>query len=215
MLQNLEAIIFDLDGTMIDSMGIWKQIDIDYLSRFGYELPEDLQKCLEGMCFHDTAIYMKDRFNIDDPVDKIEDDWNKMAEQKYRDEIELKDGVLTLLNYAKAHNIKLGIATSNSKHLVTTLLKAKNVYDYFEVVLTGCDTLKSKPDPEVYLTAAKRLNVNPKNCLVFEDVVAGITAGKNAGMKVCAVDDSYSLGQRKDKEELADYFIYSYNDITL
>lgn len=215
MLQNLEAIIFDLDGTMIDSMGIWKQIDIDYLNRFGYELPKDLQKCLEGMCFHDTAIYMKDRFNIDDPVDKIEDDWNKMAEQKYRDEIELKDGVLTLLNYAKAHNIKLGIATSNSKHLVTTLLKARNVYDYFEVVLTGCDTLKSKPDPEVYLTAAKRLNVNPKNCLVFEDVVAGITAGKNAGMKVCAVDDSYSLGQRKDKEELADYFIYSYNDITL
>lgn len=213
MLQNIEAIIFDLDGTLINSMGIWKQIDIDYLAKFGHELPDDLQQCLEGMCFHDTALYIKKRFNILDSVDTIENDWNLMAEQKYKDEIDLKEGALELINYAIANKIKLGIATSNSKHLVNTFLDSKSIKDKFDIILTGCDTMKSKPDPEVYLTAARKLNANPLNCLVFEDVVPGILAGKNAGMKVCAVDDEYSLAQRKQKQDLADYYIYSYKEI--
>lgn len=213
MFRNIEAIIFDLDGTLIDSMGIWKDIDIEYLAKFGYELPSNLQECLEGKCFHDTAIYFKERFNIKDSIETIENDWNQMAEDKYKNEIFLKDGVIELLKYAKKNNIKLGIATSNSKHLVTTFLKSRKIYDMFDAILTGNETKLSKPNPEVYLKVASLLNISPNKCLVFEDVIPGIMAGKNAGMRVCAVDDTYSYSQREEKLRLADYYIYSYRDI--
>ena len=82
--ENIKAVIFDLDGTLLDSMWIWKQIDIDYLSKFGLELPPDLQTAIEGMSFSETAVYIKNRFNIPDSLDKMKSDWNEMAENEGR-----------------------------------------------------------------------------------------------------------------------------------
>ena len=213
MFKDTEAFIFDLDGTLVDSMGIWKEIDIEYLSSKEIPFPEDLQKDLEGMCFHDTARYFKKRFNIEDPCDAIEKTWNDMAEYKYSHEVDLKKGVMDVISYAKDKGIKLGIATSNSRRLTNALLKAKGLEHTFDYVLTGCESLKSKPDPEIYLTAASALDVSPDKCLVFEDIVAGIMAGKNAGMRVCCVDDKYSDYCKDEKVKLSDYYIYSYDDI--
>lgn len=213
MFKNIDAFLFDMDGTLIDSMGVWKEIDIEFLARFGYDLPDDLQKCLEGLCFHDTAVYMHKRFELPISVEEMKQCWNDMALYKYTHSVEPKPGVIDLLKYAKANGIKLGIATSNSRLLTDAFLNSKGMMDYFDFVLTGCDTFKSKPDPEVYLTVADKLNVDPKRCLVFEDVVAGIMAGKNAGMKVCAVEDEYSAYCRDDKKRLSDYYLNSYNEI--
>ena len=79
ILDNKKAVIFDLDGSLVDSMWIWKQIDIDYLGRFGYVLPDTLQEELEGKSFKETAIYIKERFSIEDSIEKMMDDWNEMA----------------------------------------------------------------------------------------------------------------------------------------
>lgn len=213
MFDNIDAFLFDMDGTLIDSMGVWREIDIEYLARYNQTLPDDLQKCIEGMCFHDTAIYMKKRFNIPDDIETIKNTWNEMALYKYSHSVAVKEGVLELLQYAKEKGIKTAIATSNSRILTKALLDAKGLAPYFDCVLTGCDSLKSKPDPEIYSTVAKRLNADPKKCIVFEDIVAGIMAGKNAGMRVVGVYDKYSLYCDKEKMELSDFYIYSYNDI--
>lgn len=213
MFNDIDALIFDLDGTLVDSMGIWHDIDVEYLARFGLSVPDDLQKEIEGMCFLDTAKYFKKRFNISDDLDDIMKAWNDMTEYKYSHSVPLKDGVLKLLEFGRSKGYKLGIATSNSRKLTELLLEAKGLTNTFDYVLTGCDSLKSKPDPEIYLTAASKLNVRPERCLVFEDIVPGILAGKNAGMKVCAIDDEYSSYARADKMKLSDYYLYSYNDI--
>ena len=213
MFKDTEAFIFDMDGTLVDSMGLWKDIDVEYLSSKDIPFPENLQKDLEGMCFKDTAKYFKKRFKIEDSLETIETTWNDMAEYKYSHEVDLKQGVLDILSFAKENGIKLGIATSNSRRLTDALLKAKGLDDTFDYVLTGCESLKSKPDPEIYLTAAAALGVKPEKCLVFEDIVAGIMAGKNAGMRVCCVDDKYSAYCLEDKKKLSDYYIYSYEDI--
>ena len=215
MFDNIDTLIFDMDGTLINSMGIWKEIDIEYLGSLSIPLPDDLQKAIEGMCFKDVAVYMKKRFNINDSIDHIQEIWTEMAEYKYGHEVKLKDGVKDFLKAAKEKGFKLGIATSNSRHLTDIALKALEIDIFFDYVLTGCDTLKSKPDPEIYLTAAKGLNADPSKCLVFEDIIPGIMAGKNAGMKVCCVDDYYSEYCRAEKTDLADYYIYSYGDIIL
>lgn len=213
MLQNIKAVIFDLDGTLVDSMGIWKEIDIEYLGRFGIELPPCLQTEIEGKSFTETAQYFKKRFGLPDSIEKMKSDWNQMAFHKYAYEVPLKPGVLEFLTYLKERGIKMGIATSNSRELAEAIAGRFGFLDYMSCLLTGCDVRKGKPAPDVYLNVAERLSVDPKDCLVFEDVTAGIMAGKNAGMKVCAVEDEYSALNREEKKQLADYYIQDYLEL--
>lgn len=213
MLQNIEAVIFDLDGTLIDSMWLWKAIDIAYLGRFGIELPETLQDEIEGMSFSETAAYFKERFNLIDSTQQIKADWNEMAGSYYREQVTLKNGVMELLEYLKAKDIKMGIATSNSKELVMQIIERFDIGHYFFTIRTSCEVEKGKPAPDVYLKVAEDLAVNPSSCLVFEDVMNGVKAGRNAGMKVCAVYDEFSKGIKDQLVELADYYIHDFKVI--
>ena len=209
----VKAVIFDLDGSLVDSMWIWKAIDIEYLGKFGIELPPDLQDSIGGKSFTETAIYFKERFQISDSLEQIKEDWNRMAYDKYANEVPLKPGVREFLNYCREHQIRLGIATSNSRELVDNIVRTHDLADYFDCVMTGCEVAKGKPAPDIYLAVAKQLEVAPADCLVFEDIVQGIQAGKAAGMQVCAVDDAFSRAQEKEKRNLADYYIHHYNEV--
>ncbi|MGN0377765.1 MAG: HAD family hydrolase [Suilimivivens sp.] len=215
MLKDIKAVLFDLDGTLIDSMWVWREIDVEYLGKFGITLPEGLQGDIEGMSFSETASYVKERFQIPDDTDTIKADWNKMAWDKYTHEVPLKEGAREFLDHCRKNNIKLGIATSNSRELVDNIIKVHGLENYFSGVVTGCEVEKGKPAPDVYLEAARRCGVAPSHCLVFEDIVPGILAGKAAGMRVCAVEDAYSLSQKEDKQRAADYYIKDYFDIAM
>lgn len=207
MLHNIEAVIFDLDGSLVDSMWMWKQIDIEYLGKFGIGLPEGLQSDIEGMSFSETAEYFKKRFDLADPVEKIKEDWNAMAWDKYSYEVPLKNGVEDFLDVCRNRGILLGIATSNSRELVEQIVMVHGLDNYFSCIMTGCDVAKGKPAPDIYLAVARELGVAPEQCLVFEDIIPGIQAGKAAGMRVCAVEDAYSISQKEDKIRAADYYI--------
>lgn len=213
MLKNKKAVIFDLDGTLVDSMWMWKAIDIEYLGKFGIPLPPTLQKDIEGMSFSETAVYFKETFQIPDSLDEIKADWNQMAYDKYTKEVTLKNGAGEFLEQCKKNGIRLGIATSNSRELVDATLKALKIRDYFDCVMTACEVTKGKPAPDIYLAVAEKIGVNPMECLVFEDIEMGILAGKNAKMEVCAVEDEFSMDQIELKQELADYYIKDYFEI--
>lgn len=213
MLENIDAVIFDMDGTLVDSMWMWRSIDIEYLGSFGIEMPENLQKAIEGMSFSETAVYFKQHFKLKDSLDQIKSDWNRMAWEKYRTQVPLKDGVRELLEYLQANNIPTGIATSNSRELTELILETHGLKGYFATVRTSCEVAKGKPSPDIYLLAAKDLGVEPSRCLVFEDILQGIMAGKNAGMKVCAVYDEHSQKDTKEKIRLADYYVNSMREV--
>lgn len=213
--EKIKAVIFDLDGTLVDSMGMWKKIDIEFLGRFGIPLPEKLQKEIEGMSFSETAVYFKERFALPLSLQEIKDCWNEMAMYQYSHVVPLKAGVREFLEYLKKRGILMGIATSNSRELVTAVTEALGISDYFSAVTVGCQVAKGKPAPDIYLFAAGLLEASPEECLVFEDIPAGILAGKRAGMTVWAVEDAYSAGMRAEKEALADAFIDSYEEIKL
>ena len=213
MFDNVKAVIFDLDGTLIDSMWMWKSIDIEYLGKYGMELPDDLQRTIEGMSFSETAVYFKNRFNIPESIEQIKETWNKMAWDKYANEVPLKSGAKKFLKLLKSKNIKIGIATSNSRELVNVVLKKHEIEDYFDTIRTACEVDKGKPAPDIYLAASKDIDVLPSDCLVFEDVIMGIKAGINAGMKVCAVYDEHSKDTDDIKKKEADYYIDSFEEI--
>lgn len=213
MWQNKKAVIFDLDGTLVDSMWMWRDIDIEYLGRFGISVPHGLQADIEGMSFSETAVYFKERFHIPDSLEKIKRDWNQMAWDKYTFQVPLKEGVSEFIEQCRCRGISLGIATSNSRELVENIIAVHGLNDDFSCIMTGCDVKRGKPSPEIYLAVAQALQVPPEDCLVFEDIVPGIQAGKSAGMEVCAVEDAYSLYQTEEKKTLADYYIKDYREI--
>lgn len=215
MLKNTDAVIFDLDGSLVDSMWLWRAIDIEYLGKFGVSLPEDLQARIEGMSFHETAVYFKENFPIADSLEQIKETWNRMAWDKYANEVPLKPGIPEFLALCRKRGIRLGIATSNSRELVTNVVNVHHIQDSFSCIMTGCDVQKGKPAPDIYLAVADKLGTAPGRCLVFEDIVPGILAGKAAGMRVCAVEDAYSASSRDKKKELADYYIESYHELVL
>lgn len=213
MFEEKEAVLFDLDGTLVDSMWVWPEVDIDYLGRMGLEVPEDLQREIEGMGFTEVAWYFKERFQIPDSVEQIKKTWNDMAMEAYIHRVPLKPGVRRLLGYLKERGIFIGVASSNSKELIQAVLKSHGVDSYFDCIVTACEVKRGKPAPDVYLEAARRLGVATEKCLVFEDIVPGIQAGNAAHMTTCAVEDAYSADQRGRKRQEADYYLFSYEEL--
>ncbi|MGN6710373.1 HAD family hydrolase [Anaerocolumna jejuensis] len=213
LFQGIEAVLFDLDGTLVDSMWMWEDIDREYLGRFGIELPGDLQDLIQGMSFSETAVYFKERFIIPHSLEDIKAEWNRMAWDKYSNEVPLKEGVLPFLKKLKEKGILMGIATSNSKELVELVITKLGVMDYFDSIRTSCEVAKGKPSPDIYLLVAEDLGAKSANCLVFEDIIQGIQAGKNAGMKVCSVYDRNSEEDDDKKKELSDYYIHTYMEL--
>ena len=208
-----KAAIFDLDGTLIDSMWVWADIDINYLEQFGFKPPADLKAVIEGMSMRETAVYFKERFSIADTVEDIQEAWNLMAYDRYNKKVKLKPLVFDLLRILRSEGLALGIATSNSRILTEAVLASNGILNLFEVILTGEDVKNGKPDPEIYLTAAERLEVFPEDCIVFEDVLMGVLAGKNAGMSVCAVYDPWNDPQKQEIIRTADFYVNDYEEI--
>ena len=147
MLENIKAVLFDLDGTLVDSMWMWEDIDIEYLGRYGYELPPELQK--------DIEVYFKERFSIPESLEEIKSTWMDMARDKYTNKVPLKPGAREFLVWLRQQGIRTGIASSNGIELVETVLKAQGIQEYLESVHTCCEVPKGKPAPDIYLLVAK------------------------------------------------------------
>ena len=213
MLQDIKAVIFDMDGTIIDSMWVWHQVDIEFLKKYKRELPADLLKNIEGMSFTETASYFKKRFKLAQGIEDIKNEWVDMVRDYYSSVIEIKKGVKEFLNYLKENNYRIGMATSNFRDLVDVVLKRNNIYEYFESIVTTCEVSRDKTSPDVFLEAAKRLDVKPANCLVFEDSISGITGARAAGMKVTAIYDEYGACSADELKKAADNFIEDFESL--
>jgi HAD superfamily hydrolase (TIGR01509 family) len=214
MLSNIEAIIFDIDGTLIDSMWVWTDIDDMFLEKYNLKEPEGFHEGMEGKSYSETAQYFLDLFpELPHTREEIEAEWHEMAYEIYTTKIQLKKGAYHFIKDMQKAGVKLGVATSNARELAEGVLKHNQVFDSFDSIWTADEAKAGKPAPDVYLRVAECLGVIPERCLVFEDVPKGIMAGKNAGMKVCAVEDAFSKSQEERKRELADYYIQDFDDI--
>jgi HAD superfamily hydrolase (TIGR01509 family) len=213
MLDGIKAAIFDMDGTLIDSMGVWSKIDTDFLNKRGFTVPDNLKSEIEHLTFQETAVYFQQNFAIKNTLQEIMDEWAEMAEAEYEYNVKLKSGAMEYLNMLKALGIKIGIATSNSLQLVEKALKNNNVYDYFDSITTVDEVTRGKNYPDIYLLAAKKLDINPKECIVFEDILPAVLGAKAAGMKVVGVHDSYSDYQKEDIKINSDKYIFKFDEL--
>ena len=214
MLDGKKAVIFDMDGSLVDSMWIWPEVDHIYMEKYDLTPPETFCKDIEGMSYTETAQYFVDTFQT--PGQTLErgmQEWRDMTVELYATKVFPKTGAMEFLDEMKGRGILLGIATSNDRVIAEAALNARGLGVYFDSVRTSCEVAAGKPAPDVYLKVAEDLGVAPEECLVFEDVPNGILAGKNAGMKVCAVYDEFSEPDDPEKRRLADYYIRDFFQI--
>ena len=214
MIEHIQAVIFDIDGTLVDSMGVWYDIDVEYFRLLGIPMPPTIQKDIEGMSFTETAIYFKETFQIKEKtIDDIKLDWIRMAHEKYLYEIKAKPGAREFIRFLKEKGIKTGCATSNDRNLALAALKPHGWLEKMDSVRTACEVNAGKPAPDIYLKVAEDLGVKPENCLVFEDIPNGMRAGKAAGMTVIGVEDENAKKHKEEIDAICDYFIKDYYDM--
>lgn len=208
-----DAVIFDLDGTLIDSMWVWEQVDEAFLGELGIPVPHDMDKELEGKSFTESAIYFKERFKLEMSIEEIMQSWNDIAKDLYMNKVSLKKGAREFLEALKQNDIKMGIATSNSVELVRIVLKVLGIESYFMQVRTSCEVGKGKPFPDIYLKVAEDLKVQPERCLVFEDIPNGVRAGKNAGMTAWCIRDRQEEILWEEVKSIADNYVEDYYEV--
>lgn len=212
-MKEFRGAIFDLDGTIIDSMGIWEEIDVKFLEKRNIVMPKDYIEKINDMSFEEVAKYTIERFGLNEsPCDLIKE-WNDMVLYEYSNNIKLKPKVKEYLDKLKANNIKIGLATSSPRKLFEPVLKNNNVYEYFDTFISVEDVGRDKNYADIYLYTAKKLGLSPSECVGFEDILVAINTLKEAGFQVVGVYDKSSQGDLDEIKVRCDKFIYSFDEL--
>lgn len=218
MFTNIKGAIFDLDGTLIDSMNVWTQIDIEYLKEIGQDKNVDfieLKKDINHLSYRATAEYFKKRFNIPATIDDICARWHDMAFDSYKNKVKLREGAKEFLEGLHASGVKIGLATSNSLELAKVSLETHGINHLFENITITSEVSRGKDFPDVYLLSAERLNVKPEDCMVFEDILTAVEAAKKGNFKVTAIYDESSKHHTEKIKDKSDLYINSYNELLI
>lgn len=209
---DFSAAIFDLDGTLIDSNSVWEKLDRIILERCGLTCGNEFISSLAAMTYEEAAAALHQK-GLDISVSELTKELNELAEYEYSNNMSLKDGVKEYFDHLKEKNIKIALATASPRLLYEPALKHCGIYDFFSAFVTTDEVGRSKDFPDVYLKAAEKLGVPPDKCVVFEDVLKGISSASKAGMKAVGVYDKYSASDWENIKKIADKYIYSFKEM--
>ena len=213
-MDSVKGIIFDFDGTLVDSMPLWQEIDRLFLAERGYDVPNGLGTMIAGFSFTETAHYFKKTFALKESVDEIKAQWKAMSRSLYPLHVTLKPGCREVLDELSRSGFVMAIGSSNNKDVIKEMLKKEGLLSHFISVKTSCDVGRGKPYPDLFLSLAREMSLAPHEICIIDDIVEGIRAGKRAGMKTVAVYDA-CYGKRKLLEKEADHYIISLYELPL
>ena len=209
-----EAVIFDMDGVLIDSEPIHIEIERKLFDKLGIAVSAEIHRLYLGTAGDFMYNDIKKRFGLSQSLAELLEFDEKFRVDYFKslEVMNLNEGVLNFLTQIKRSGIKLAVATSSSPAMAKTLLERCGIISFFDAVVTTSEAGKSKPGPEVYLLAARKIDVNPFNCLVFEDSPNGLSAAINAGMCCVAIETS---SVNVLELSIADYVIKTFRGMTI
>ncbi len=213
LIDESEGLIFDFDGTLVDSLGLWNRVDSKFFHSRGMEVPETYAVEIVHLSFRDMAELTCRKYCPDETPDHVIEIWLDMAEDEYANVIEVKDGVKEFLSEMKNKGKRIALATSNRESLYRPCLRRNNIEQYFEFVADVNTLQTSKEDPLIYLTCADHFDLKPDRCIVFEDILTGIKTAKSAGFRTIGVFDEYSKDRKTEMFDTADFCICDYRKL--
>jgi len=212
-MKNIKGVIFDFDGTLLDSMQVWKVFEYEYLRSLGAEPRPGLGEVLRSMSSVEEAVYFREEYGVTQSVEKIVLGRNSLISQKYKNEIPLKTGVITVLHELKKRGIKMCIATATERELVEPAISRLGLMEYVERVFTCEEVGVSKSSPDIYLLAAGYFGLAPADILVVEDALYAMKTAKKAGFVVAGVYDLSSEDQTDEIKVVCDYYLQTLDEI--
>ena len=215
MRLNFRGAVFDADGTLLDSMQVWRNLGTMYLRRQNIIPEEGLSARLWPMSFEQGCVYLAEHYALGRNAGEIQQGIMGMIEDFYRHEVTLKPGVRDFLAELRNRNIPMVIATSGDKELLMSALTRNSIAGYFLRVFTCSELSTDKRHPEIFRACAESMSLPPHNIAVFEDVLFAIETAKSAGFITFGVEDSSSANDKQRIMRTADYYISDWRKIEI
>ena len=207
----IKGAIFDLDGTLLDSMFIWDTIGEEYLRSLGKEPHEDLKETFMTLTLEEAAEYYREHYGVTLSVKEIVDGVNSMVEQTYRTKVTLKPGISEYLAWLKENGVRMCVATVTDRYLVEETLERFGVRHYFLEIFTCAEVGFGKDKPIIYQQALEHLGTEKSDTYVFEDLPFALNTAKTDGFPTVGVYDRHEEHQDELKE-LSDYYVLDFTD---
>lgn len=209
----INYIIFDMDGTLLDSLSVWADSDREFITGLGMEYDGRHSLAMKKMHFDSACDYLVEEFSLPFTAEETGKRILEIVEEHYINGVPLKDGAEEFLAAAHKAGVKMCVATSNKKSLAEASLKAKDIMDYMEFVLTSDEVGCGKESPEIFLKAVELLGARPSETVVFEDSIHAVMSAKSAGFKVVGVYDKLCTEEFEEIEKYADMSVRSFREL--
>ena len=209
----INAVIFDMDGTLIDSTGLWHEIDMLFFAKRGMELPKDYAQKIVHLGLRKAAELTRELYGVKETPDEIIQEWRQMALDMYHNDVELKPGAIALLETLKSNGLKLAIATANDAELYMPCIMRLGIGDYFDFIADVNSSKEGKNSAKIYLDLTEKMNSKPENTLVLEDMPTCIKTVYDAGFVTVAVADKASEKFDEDKKTNSHLFINNFQEL--
>ena len=209
---DIRGAIFDMDGTLLDSMVIWDTVAVDYLKGLGITPNDDIYEAVRSMsiqqvCEHFCAVY-----GIAQSQEQMTRGINAMVEDFYFNRAPLKPGVQETLDRLKARGVTMCVATATDRYLVEAALRRTGILPYFGQIFTCTEVGSGKDEPEIFLQAMSILGTRPDDTMIFEDAPYAIITAKRAGFRVTALYDASADSRQEEIKALADAYYTSFEE---
>lgn len=196
----IKAVIFDLDGLLVDTEGLWKKTDIEFLKKRNINLNLETWDKIRGRGVREVIEFYKNEYGLQGEAKELVTKRRELFYSLANSDLKLLKGAEEIIKGLKEKGYLLAIATGgHTKEKTKLIISALGLYKYFDLLVSSDDVENGKPDPDIYLYAASLLGVNPSNCLVLEDAINGVLSGKRAKMRVFGVNKSSEFREQLEK----------------